>query len=313
MNASTTTVTISAGGYTAEIATRGGQLLSLTSQDPASGVAQNLIVPAARTEGAFAGAVLAPWPNRIAEASYSHGEQTFELPVNEEETGAALHGLLYDVDLNIQLERESEVHLGGSIEPTQGYPFRLEVALIYRVAEHLGLSVTLSARHAPESPTDDADSPEATGVSAPPFGAGFHPYLTAADAPLRSCRLRLPAETVASTQANGKVLDRSPVSGDLDLTDGPLLAGLTIDHAYTDLPQEGWTAELLHGPSGLMVRMIADTPWAQVYTGDEIGRAGVAVEPMTCPPDAFNSGENLVHLESGDWFRVGYSLEALRL
>ncbi|WP_150461131.1 aldose epimerase family protein [Nesterenkonia ebinurensis] len=326
MTASAPNVTISAGGYSAAIATRGGALLSLTSQDPATGTPQNLIVPLERStqEGAgdpgapqevpgnertgFLGAVLAPWPNRVVKASYSYGDAEYALESNEEETGAAIHGLLYDTQLGIQYQRESEVHLAGVIEPTAGYPFRLEVVLVYRVAGHLGLTTTLSTRYTPiEEDGDDSVLPTA------PYGAGFHPYLTAADAPLKSCRLRLPAKTVVKTKPSGKVVGSNPVAGDLDLTDGPLLAGLRIDHAYTGLPEEGWSAELLHGPSGFMVRMISDTPWAQVYTGERIDRAGVAVEPMTCPPNAFNSGKDLIELSPGQWHRVGYSLEAFRL
>lgn len=305
MSTSRPTVTIAAGGYTARVALRGGQLLSLTSQDPVTGSAQNLIVPAEHTEGAFAGAVLAPWPNRVVKASYVYDGSTYQLPVTEEATGAALHGLLHGVDLTVQYQRESEVHLAGVIEPSQGYPFRLEAVLVYRVAGQLGLTTTLSTRYAPQGNENDA--------AAAPFGAGFHPYLTAGDAPLRTCRLRLPAAIVAKTKASGKVVGSHAVSGDLDLTDGPLLAGLDIDHAYTNLPKGGWSAELMHGPSGFMVRMIADTPWAQVYTGEAVNRAGVAVEPMTCPPNAFNSGRDLINLEPGTWHRVGYSLEAFRL
>ena len=309
MSASTPTVTITAGGYTAGISLRGGQLLSLTTRDAGSGTARNLIVPADQGAGAYAGAVLAPWPNRIAQARYTHAGTSYELEANDESTGAALHGLLTDVELEVQLQRESEVHLAGTIEPSAGYPFRLEVVLVYRVAGHLGLTATLSTRYVPEKSGDEATNAPATA----PYGAGFHPYLTAADAPLKSCRLRLPARTVAKTKPNGKVVGSKHVSGDLDLTNGPLLAGLTIDHAYTDLPDQGWIAELIHGPSGFVVRMISDTPWAQVYTGESLNRAGVAVEPMTCPPNAFNSGKNLIELEPGVWHRVGYSLEAFNL
>ena len=43
----------------------------------------------------------------------------------------------------------------------------------------------------------------------------------------------------------------------------------------------------------------ADTPWVQVYSGEQVSRRGVAIEPMTCPPDAFNSHTDLVALEPG--------------
>lgn len=306
MNTTATPITITAGDYTAQVALRGAQLLRLTNSDPASGQAQNLVVPAVQADGAFPGAVLAPWPNRIAKSSYVHEGVEFQLPVSEKETGAALHGLIQDMEFAVQFQRTAEVHLSGVLEPTDGYPFRLEIVVVYRVASHLGLTTSVMVRWAP------ADDEEASRAAAAPFGVGFHPYLTAGDAPLKTCRLKLPARTVAKTKPDGRVVDRKPVEGDLDLTDGPLLAGLRIDHAYTDLVDDGWMAELVHGPSGLRVRLIADTRWAQVYTGDRIDRAGVAVEPMTCPPNAFNTDEDVVHLEPNRWFRTGYSVEALR-
>lgn len=382
----TNSVSITGGGYTAQISLLGGQLLNLSHLE------DELIVPAAQTEGAFAGAVLAPWPNRTKGASYTYAGVEHLLPVNEEATGAALHGLLIDTPLRVVSQKESEVQLAGWLESSEGYPFGLEVALTYRVSADLGLAATLMARYQPEeladpsvAETTDAAEPEseatdlddrevdeldagdadletseaaepeadpadtdqteaaqpeaedsddadqgaaeedaagepeeaASAHAAPPrtapFGAGFHPYLTAGGAPLKECRLRLPARTMLKTKADGSVTGRKSVSADFDLTNGPLLGGRRIDHAFTDLPEEGWTAELVHGPSGFVVRMIADTPWVQVYTGERIDRAGVAVEPMTCPPNALNSGEDLIHLEPGTWFRVGYSIEAIRM
>jgi aldose 1-epimerase len=45
-------------------------------------------------------------------------------------------------------------------------------------------------------------------------------------------------------------------------------------------------------------------PYVQVFTGDlpDVQRRGFAVEPMTCPPNAFNTGEGLIRLEPGDSF-----------
>lgn len=318
MNASPS-VSITADGYEAAIALRGGQLLSLTTAEPGSSDRQNLIVPAHRGAGAYSGAVLAPWPNRLAGATYTYAGTSYELEPTEESTGAALHGLLHSVECTVQYQRPNEVHLSGVIEETPGYPFRVEVILVYRLSAQIGLTVTLMARYTPPKQEETGGSSETeelqqevTQRATAPFGAGFHPYLTAGDAPLKACRLKLPATTVAKTKSSGKVVSTRAVSGDLDLTSAPLLAGLTIDHAYTGLPEEGWSAELVHGPSGLVVRMISDTPWVQVYTGDRIQRAGVAVEPMTCPPNAFNSGKNLVELQPYQWFRVGFSLEAIR-
>ncbi|GAA1141832.1 hypothetical protein [Nesterenkonia lutea] len=396
----TNSVSITGGGYTAEISLLGGQLLGLRHHE------DELVVPADHnTEGAFAGAVLAPWPNRTQGGTYSYAGRDYTLPVNEEATGAAIHGLMFDLPLHVQAHKDSEVQLQGTLEPSAGYPFGLDIALIYRVTSDVGLTATLMARYSPadehallaeesqasaaeaqeheETATeadagadaddetsageendaeadaddeasagdegsaygegaadddvdadhessadhegsadalaaaaDDSDSEQAgtpAGPQTAPFGAGFHPYLTAGGASLRECRLRLPARTMLTTSADGGVTGRTAVTGDFDLSNGPLLSGRRIDHAFTDLPEEGWTAELIHGPSGLVVRMIADSPWVQVYTGEQIDRAGVAVEPMSCPPNALNSGEDLVHLVPGEWFRMGYSIEAIRI
>ena len=290
------TVTITSGGYSADISLHGGQLLRLKAGE------YDIVVPANAAKGAFAGSVLAPWPNRIAGATYSHQGQEYVLPVNEETTSSRLHGLLFDVDLTVTTQTNSEAQLRGRLEASAGYPFPLDITVTYQVAADRGLSCTLHARYEP-------DSDSAPPIPAP-FGAGFHPYLTAAGANLDECRLQLPAHTVAVTKPNGQVITRQRVEGPFDLTDGPLLADRQIDHAFTDLPAGGWMAELTHEPTGFSVRLSADTGWAQVYTAESIDRSGVAVEPQTCPPDAFNSGSDLKLLQPGESFHIGYAIEA---
>lgn len=55
----------------------------------------------------------------------------------------------------------------------------------------------------------------------------------------------------------------------------------------------------------------------QVHTGDrpepEYHRAGLAVEPMTCPPDAFNSGTDLVVLQPGASHTLAWTIAAISL
>ena len=54
--------------------------------------------------------------------------------------------------------------------------------------------------------------------------------------------------------------------------------------------------------------MEARTPWAQLYTAEHLGRPGVAVEPMTCPPNAFNTGRDLLALQVGQTHDFGVLL-----
>lgn len=319
MDAQRPDVTITADGYTARIGLRGGQLLSVTSDDPVTGDAKNMIVPQEQVSDPRSGTVLAPWASRVVKDSYPHGGSSYRLPAAEGD-GPTVFGLLHAQEMSIQRQNPSEVTLQTILEPTEGYPFRLEFLLQYRVSGDLGLTSTLSVRYLlePDGESSAQTDAETTAPTAP-FAAGFHPYLTAADAPLKSCRLRLPAAKVAATSPAGKLLGVHPVDESTDLKEGPLLAGRHLEHTYTGLPDEAWTAELLHGPSGFMVRMISNTAWVKVYTGENIDRAGVAVGPMTCPPNGLRTGTDLVELEAvtsvsaGGWYRVGYSLEAFRL
>jgi len=43
-----------------------------------------------------------------------------------------------------------------------------------------------------------------------------------------------------------------------------------------------------------------------VFTGDplaDVNRRSVAIEPMTCPPNAFRTGDGVIRLEPGESFR----------
>jgi aldose 1-epimerase len=56
-------------------------------------------------------------------------------------------------------------------------------------------------------------------------------------------------------------------------------------------------------------------PWTQVYSSDKPGtpfhRSGLAVEPMTCPANAFNSGDGLVVLAPGAEHRASWLIGAV--
>ncbi|MBO0825727.1 MAG: aldose epimerase, partial [Actinobacteria bacterium] len=54
--------------------------------------------------------------------------------------------------------------------------------------------------------------------------------------------------------------------------------------------------------------------WLQVFTGDTLGpdarRRAVAIEPMTCPPNAFVTGTDLLRLEPGASVRYQWGISA---
>ena len=114
----------------------------------------------------------------------------------------------------------------------------------------------------------------------------------------------LPAELIAQAPLAERSASRLlVVSPNAD--GAPMLA----DAAFTDLP-EHWAVDLVGPRYG--VRMTAASAWLQVYTGEKLGRRGVAVEPMTCPPDAFNGDHASVEVAPGGTRTLVVGIAALR-
>ena len=164
---------------------------------------------------------------------------------------------------------------------------------------------------APTTPaTLTVSAPEVDGHLAPaPYSVSTHPYLTRS-VPLDDCVLTSPGSQVLdvdpATMAPTHLRD---VTGtDWDWRQGRLVGATTTDNAYTGLPQGTWQVRLTGGQAGRTVVMSARAPWVQIYSAERLGRRGVAVEPMTCPPDAFNSGRDLIELEVGQSHAFVYRL-----
>jgi aldose 1-epimerase len=100
----------------------------------------------------------------------------------------------------------------------------------------------------------------------------------------------------------------APVAGSqYDFQQAHKLGDLDIDNAFTGLPPT-WEVRLTDPETGNAARLTSDTKWMQLYTAGALGRAGLAVEPMTCPPDAFISGDDLVVLKPGDDHATSFTI-----
>lgn len=327
-------IDLRAGDYEARVATTGATLVHLRR------AGRDLVIPfdaETTLPCGWQGRTLVPWPNRVAGARYTYGGEEYLVPCNEPETGSALHGLVgwsdfqvvsdtageddpageADVDDVAEEAHEplSDVTLELSLPASYGYPWALEVSVRFALDAVTGLTVTTTATNvgaavaAPHVP----GAPEAEGEALPaPYGVSAHPYLTRS-VPLDECVLTVPAATVLDADpATMAPAGRRPVEGtDWDWREGRAVGETSTDNAYTDLPDGLWEVRLAGGEPGTVV-MTADAPWVQVYTGEHLFRRGVAVEPMTCPPNAFNSGDGLVLLEVGESHSFSYSLREER-
>jgi aldose 1-epimerase len=241
------------------------------------------------------GHVLLPWPNRIAGARYTFDGMEHRLEVTEPKTGAAIHGLTRRQRWDVVEEVSNRVRLGYQLRPAPGYPFPLSCEVAYQL-DDTGLRVRIAATNTGDRPC--------------PYAAGAHPYLTAGTPTIDDLTVQLPASHYYPTDERSTPLPREPVDGTrYDLRTPTRLGDRRIDHAYTGLARDpdGMARVHLQAPDGTAVTLWADSAhdYLQLYTGDTVPeverrRGGLAVEPMTAAPNAFNNGEGLHVLRPGE-------------
>jgi aldose 1-epimerase len=240
------------------------------------------------------GQVLIPWPNRIEDGAYEFGGVRHQLPLNEPEARNAIHGLVRWVAWSVG-ERESDrVVMEHTLRAQPGYPFSLRLGIEYALSEK-GLRVTTTATN--------------IGSEACPYGSGMHPYLTVGTKTVNTVVLRAPGRTVLHADERALPVGTASVDGtELDFRRPRPIGATKLDNAFADLERDddGLARVELRRPDDettLTLWLDETYPYVQLFTGDplpSVNRRSLAVEPMTCPANAFRSGEGLRVLEPGE-------------
>jgi aldose 1-epimerase len=237
------------------------------------------------------GQVLAPWPNRIEDGRYDFCGRGHQLPLTEPAASNAIHGLVRWHNWDVGERSDTSVVLGLTLPPQPGYPFALALSVEYSLSR-AGLRVTTIATN--------------EGAEPCPFGCGAHPYLTVGTERVDKALLRVPASTVLLSSDRGIPVGTTSVEeATLDFREARPIASTTLDHCFTDLERdgEGVARVELAAPDGgerLTLWLDRSYGYVMVFTGDplpDVARRSIAVEPMTCPPNAFGTGESVIALE----------------
>ena len=257
--------------------------------------------PATEMAGGGRGQTLIPWPNRLAGGSYDFGGATHQLPLSEPAKGNAIHGLTRWANWTVASASASAAVLEYRLHPRPGYPFSLDCRLEYGLSD-AGLSVRTVATNAGDRPC--------------PYGTGAHPYLTAGTDTVDGATLRAPGRRYLPVDGQGIPTGIEDVDGGpYDFRTPRSLDGAVVDHCFTDLERDadGTASVTLSGPDRAVRLWLDDSyRYLQVFTGDTLvparRRRGLAVEPMTCPPNAFRSGEALRVLEPGETVTTSWGI-----
>jgi len=245
----------------------------------------------------FRGKVLAPWPNRIRDGRYPVADAQQQIAISE--PGTALHGLVLWVNWRPLRRTPEGVTLGYVLHPQPGYPFTLALEVSYTLHDW-GLQIRLDASN--------------VGAEPAPFGAGFHPAFNVGDRRIDHTRLEIPARS--HVPVDERLLPTGPpvavAGGPRDFRRLQPIGERQLDTCFTDFDRSAdglARVRLLSGDAQRAVTLWMDGgfEYLQAYTCDAVPdpercRHGVTLEPMTCAPDAFNTGEGLVTLAPGETF-----------
>ena len=276
-------VELSYGDQEAVVVGVGGGLRRYSAGDRAvlDGYGAGELCPSGR------GQLLVPWPNRIEDGSYEFGGTRYQLALDEPERRNAIHGLARWSQWSVADRAARRVVLEHTLFPSPGYPFALALRVEYELSD-AGLRVCVAATNVGGEPC--------------PYGAGQHPYLAVVGARVDDVELHVPAATVLESNDRGLPVGESPVGGELDFREPRHIGPTVLDHCFTGLQRDSeGRARVRVGETTLWVD--GSWPYVMVFTGDplpDVARRSIAVEPMTCAPNAFRTGDGLVVLKPGE-------------
>ena len=288
-------VQLTAGEASLAVDLRGGTLRRLTvgAWEVLDGYPAGGAVPHGRRGG-----VLLPWPNRLRDGRWTWEGEELQLEVASPVSPNAMHGLVGWQPWSVLAAADDTATVGTTVLPRPGYPFRLAAAVDHALTADL-LTTTMRVRN-----DGDRDAP---------FGAGFHPYLSVgadADGGIADAELHVPARTEL-------LVDGGLPSGGTRAFDGAVgrIGDRALDTPLTDLVRDddGWARVRLRGVAGeLELGVDGAWSWLQVYSGETLPagerRRSLAVEPMTCPPNALADGVDLVVLAPGETWTGSWTL-----
>jgi aldose 1-epimerase len=239
------------------------------------------------------GVVLVPWPNRVRDGRWTHEGRTLQLDITEPRLGNALHGLLRNTPYQLIERTEDAICLRAQVFPQNGYPFRLDTRVRYTLVPD-GIQVTHTVCN--------------VGSACAPVAVGAHPFLAIGDVPTDTLTLTVSGDHHIDVDDRLNPIGVTSVEGtDWDLREGQVVATLDLDDAWSGLTMaDGGSTHWLSAPDGRTVSLWADEQFGYVHVfitrefprGDELNTA-VAIEPMTAPADAFNSGQGLRWIHPG--------------
>jgi aldose 1-epimerase len=270
--------------WRAEISTVGAALVSLWQGD-----VEIITSPNGQALYAFAGVVMAPWPNRLEDGQFKFNDLELVAPINDVSGNNANHGLVFAKQFDTVEQGDDRITLRTSLFDADAYPFNIELQVSYELSIE-GLMVRI-----------DATNHEAQPVT---FATGIHPYfVTEIDS-----RLEVSAGKFLLKSARGLPVGAISVDeSDVIHNGSNLVTELDIDDCLTELSvgaNELQQTRLSRPAHGIEVVLSQSTELSHLMIfrlGETVGaqRILLALEPQSAAANALRNEPNSHLLEPG--------------
>jgi len=244
----------------------------------------------------FKGSNLFPFPNRIADGKYNFNNQVYQLTLNFPQENNAIHGLLFDEEFKIVDKQDgatgSMLILEYEAKEAKGYPFRYYFKTLYRLRENNGFECEIQVTNLMDHPI--------------PVAHGWHPYFKLGESQINDLQLQFQAKNILKVDKRNIPTGESISYNKFNkLT---TILDINLDNCFR-LSEENERAEtiIMNKSSDFGYKIWQETGsykynYLQIYTPPH--RKSIAIEPMTCIPDAFNNKEGLIILSPSESFSV---------
>jgi aldose 1-epimerase len=252
----------------------------------------------------FKGSNLFPFPNRISGGKYNHLGKDYQLDINFPNENNAIHGLVFDKKFEIISKEDGDINcslviLYGPVNLPEGYPFKYTLEVEYRWIKYaLFECISKVTNHS---------------ISEIPVGIGWHPYFTAGTKLIDDIWIQFPSESML--EVDNRMIPTGNSKGFEDFNQLSQLSTTKFDSCFV-LKQDPTPAEIVifNKKDNFGYKIWQETGenkynFLQVYTPP--ARQTIAIEPMTCQPDAFNNKNGLINLAPGKSLSVKWGVNSI--
>lgn len=289
--------TIEADGHRAVLVEVGGTLrsYSVDGVDIVDGFGTDEISPGS------AGQILAPWPNRIRDGKYEFEGTAYQLALTEAARSNAIHGLVNWSRWRLASQAADAVTLEFDLPALIGYPWSLTLRTHWSVSA-AGLKCVQEVVNTAETNA--------------PWGYSVHPYLKVPGLTVDETVLHVPAKSRILADSRLLPIGATKIAGtEFDFSAPRRIGALVLDTTFGDIDFDAdgiTTLTLSGGERDITVWADDKFRYWQVFTADtlhgERHRRSIAIEPMTCPPDSFRTGRDLIVLTPGQTWTTTWGI-----